>query len=142
MSLTAIFPTAPILALLGALMNQKGMRRLLHKAITNAIRVAGHSSIIFARAIVPEKTGALMESGISFLTASLMAATGGVNLKSVYTLPIDWPVSYARHVSLLPQSSTNWTKPGSRADYQTQIHDFIIRNFSIQLAVEIAKLRN
>lgn len=109
-------------------------------AIIKALRITVARAIILAQRIVPEDTGQLMLSGITTLKDSLVKATAGVDLKSVYQLEVRWPVPYVEYVTLFPQGTTNWTKAGSQSAFNTLIIDFIQTTFPKRLSVEINKL--
>lgn len=124
----------------GKFVGKKAIRQAVHKAISKSLRVAVVRTNRQMHLIVPEDTGRLLASGIRTLNESLIKATAGINLKRAYVLKTGWQTPYARFVTEFNQSTTDWTKPGSRAKYNILIENFLKDQFRTRLQIEINKL--
>lgn len=125
---------------LGEAVGTTEVKQAMHIAISKALRVAVARTIKRMEQIVPEATGRLLASGKRILGESLVVATSGTNLKSVYKLKVGWDTPYAAFVTQFNQSTTKWTKAGSQANYNLRIFNFVRKEFAEQLRIEINKL--
>ncbi len=109
-----------------------------HKAIQRALITTVKLTKDRMKEIVPQDTRNLLQQGISGLDKSLQKAVAGTSLKSQYNLVLDWSaVPYSHHVTEFPQSTTNWTMPGSQANFHNLLETFMQVVFPIQMKKEL-----
>lgn len=140
----------------GKTVGTEDIKRDIHKVVSRALTLAVRDTIVFMEEVVPEsaaaffrypasyKTEELLETAIKILNTSKRSLVHG-GFKKEYNLDIDFPASYAKHISSkggtwTPKRGYGWSKTGSKADYYCLTKNFLKLSFCFQLK-KILKLK-
>jgi hypothetical protein len=97
------------------------LRKTILTGIRKSLEVTIAKTESFMRQVVPEDTGNLLRGGLDILRSERDFSSN----QRIFRIPVGFPASYASFVTNFNQSTTNWTKPQSQANYFNAILNYI-----------------